>query len=86
MHCPIGSSSPTVTDVGKYSYNRSIPDDVYLAFTTMSWQLDCEEGFYCVNGKRLQCPEGTFNNQTGSSTKDDCKLCQKGMYNMFFHY
>lgn len=81
VHCPIGSSSPKVTDIGKYSYNSSYPDDKSLTFSaTMSWQRDCEVGFYCVNGKRLQCPEGTFNNITGSSTQDACKACQKGMY------
>ncbi len=82
VHCPIASSSPKLTDVGKYSYNSSYlgNDDNKAAFATMSWQRDCEEGFYCIHGKRLQCPEGTFNNHTGSSTKEDCRPCKKGFY------
>lgn len=52
--------------------------DEKLKNATMSWQRECEEGFYCVDGMKLQCPKGTFNNDTGMSHISDCKSCQKG--------
>lgn len=51
-----------------------------MKFTTMSWQHDCEEGYYCVNGKRFQCPEGTFNNKTGALNENDCMPCLEGTF------
>ncbi len=78
VHCPMGSSSPILTEKGKYSYNSSLDEDPKSIISTMSWQKQCEEGYYCIGGKRFQCPEGTFSNATGMSSVDDCKPCRQG--------
>ena len=86
VYCPIGSSYPKLTGRGMYSYNSSsssLSSDLHskevLTTSTMSWQHECERGYYCINGKRMQCPQGTYNNETGMSNENDCKPCLEGM-------
>ncbi len=80
VHCPLGSSSPKITAKGKYSYNSSTAVDEHLVNATMSWQIDCEKGYYCVDGKRYQCPGGTYNDKIGRNDIKHCLPCPKGMF------
>ena len=40
----------------------------------------CPTGNYCYSGNREECPEGTYNNQTGGVMISDCKICQVGHF------
>lgn len=84
VYCPLGSASPTPTETGKYSYNSTADDkDETTTSYHFSWQRECEQGYYCVNGVKLQCPEGTYNNGTGMSDINHCKPCDEGKKQSF---
>ena len=40
----------------------------------------CPEGYYCYNGTKYACPEGTFKNFTGDFTLSQCKACPGGQF------
>lgn len=85
VHCPLGSASPKITEIGKYSYNSSsVIGDAKQAYATMSWQRLCEKGYYCVDGKKIQCPNGTFNDENGMSDIKHCRPCPRGEFTSYF--
>jgi len=47
---------------------------------TMSREKVCEPGYYCTNGIKYQCPEGTFNSEHGVDNIDGCVECEIGYY------
>lgn len=57
MFCPAGSASPTLVSKGYYSAGGTT--------MTASFQMICEEGFFCVDGVKYPCPSGSFGARTG---------------------
>ena len=45
-------------------------------------ELLCPMGYYCGLGTEypVQCPNGTFSNQTGLEQESECMACTPGMY------
>ena len=41
----------------------------------------CPLGSFCQVGTRIDCPKGTYNDQTEKSSSNDCKNCDKDTYN-----
>ena len=85
VHCPEGSALPLITPPGYYStiskYKWEI-DHIKLNHdnSTLAAAKVCEMGYWCLHGKKFQCPEGTYGEVIGSSTEDDCKPCKPGYY------
>ncbi|GCC23266.1 hypothetical protein chiPu_0001660 [Chiloscyllium punctatum] len=42
--------------------------------------IDCPAGYYCIKGMLYPCPEGTYSNQTGRYSIEQCKPCPGGKY------
>lgn len=39
-------------------------------------QVTCEAGFYCEAGQQpVKCPRGTWSNQTGLTSAENCTAC-----------
>ena len=42
----------------------------------------CPRGYYCPEGTKFStqfgCPNGTYNDQEGLTTEDDCQYCPQG--------
>ena len=71
-YCPALSATPRVVDVGYYS----IPETM-SSIATRTDQHPCEQGEYCVAGRRLQCDAGYFSTVVFRSTPCD-QLCPPG--------
>ena len=84
VYCPVGSSYPIPVQKGYYSLNSSLIQhgDYNMRDGTMSWEMRCEEGYYCHSGMKFPCPEGTFGNERGSSQESSCLNCRRGMYEL----
>ena len=58
----------------------------HIAFwlTGGDWEITgiCPRGYYCPIGTRFPeefgCPNGTFNDQTGITSEDECQYCWQG--------
>lgn len=57
-YCPLGSAKPLQVRAGYYSIGGNNE-------FTRSAEMICEIGFYCKNGLKESCPQGTFGNSTG---------------------
>ena len=41
----------------------------------------CPLGSFCQFGTRIDCPKGTYNDEQGQKSSNDCKKCDKDTYN-----
>jgi len=84
VHCPQGSSLPSITLQGHYSVKSKYEIDSSLLYdeenSTAAAAKICEKGFWCSYGKKYQCPEGTYGTLIGSDTADECLPCKPGYY------
>mmetsp|Transcript_6735 Transcript_6735/g.11070 ORF Transcript_6735/g.11070 Transcript_6735/m.11070 type:complete len:1107 (+) Transcript_6735:128-3448(+) len=73
LYCPLGSSKSLFVPDGHYT----IGSDSEL--TRFDFTI-CETGHYCVDGKKFECPLGTYTDEEGT-TDPQCKdLCDPGYY------
>ncbi len=84
VYCPRGSSQPTPVTKGFYS-GFSGADAFAQALwdkgnTTMSVELLCEPGYYCIDGRKFPCPPGTFGWRYGSYNPECGGKCAAGYY------
>ena len=85
-YCPHGASNPIQVTSGYFSYNSSLEYTSSHQYghpsfdfgVTMSWQKECDEGHYCKDGVRYECPAGTYGNRVGMKSKDECLSCRRG--------
>jgi hypothetical protein len=42
--------------------------------------LPCEQGYYCIDNAKIQCPPGTYGTFTGATSLADCTRCPAGTY------
>lgn len=54
FYCPEGSALPKITSQGYYSINGPGGED------TRSFERQCEPGYYCRFGEKIQCPAGSY--------------------------
>ena len=84
VHCPRGSSLPTITPPGYYSIRRKYEqeDDLEMQLdnSTMVSAKICKIGYWCKHGKIFQCPGGTYGYSIGLSSANACKPCRPGYY------
>ena len=84
VHCPEGSDSPIVTEMGYYSSRVGLQPSLPYAFdetSTMEIQVLCEQGYFCENGIRTQCPPGSYGvGVGGKSLSSACLPCSAGYY------
>lgn len=72
--CPTGSPLPILVPAGYFS-NEDVAEDVRFSMAA------CPPGYYCPgDGRRYQCPAGTFASHTGSATAECEGLCERGYY------
>ncbi|GLD98198.1 hypothetical protein PINS_up006895 [Pythium insidiosum] len=72
--CRTGSERPQIVPPGYYSVGAAADP----TNSTRFHQRPCEPGFFCVNGTKFQCPEGTFGATTGLSTAACSGRCRAG--------
>lgn len=75
VHCPTGSSSRRLTDVGYYSTAAPRGDSSGRHFAA---QAICEPGHFCLDGVKQQCPAGTFGGTEGLSSSECSGTCGPG--------
>jgi len=81
VFCPGGAKYPHTVSSGFYSYNSSlIEKEEADAGMTMSWERQCEVGYYCVDGIKHECPPGHFGHLAGSKSSSECVPCRRGFY------
>jgi len=66
--CPNGSTVPLLVNPGYYSNSDR------------SWQFVCEPGFYCVNGNKTACSEGTYGATHGLTSSNCTGKCSPGYF------
>ena len=92
--CPPGTHDPQACPGG--TYNTEVGGGYeadacavcspgrYCPEASTSDGLPCPEGYYCPAGTSdttwQPCPPGTFSNQTGYNSENDCILCPPGKY------
>lgn len=80
--CPLGSPMWINCPAGNYCVNASViascgPGEVCTARSTSP--RPCSLGHYCPSSVSQQpCPNGTFMDQVGSKSQQDCKKCPVG--------
>lgn len=82
VYCPKASSVPILVDQGYYSASEiySITANYAGPNATHDIQRECEVGYWCQDGIKYYCPEGTYGVETGSSSVDQCEPCEEGFY------
>lgn len=71
-YCPSGSKAPLPVSHGYYTLGSGI--------ATRYTERKCEPGFYCHDGAKYLCPEGTYGDLFGE-TRTECNgICQAGYY------
>jgi hypothetical protein len=72
--CPTGSPVPIVVPAGYYT-QEDLREDIRFE------QFICPVGYYCPgDGKRYQCPPGTFTTMNGTISDQCMGPCEKGYY------
>lgn len=71
-YCPIGSTSPLAVPPGHYSVGASVR-------RRHSTRV-CPRSFYCVHGRQLPCPAGTYGTTTALATAQCTAPCPSGHY------
>jgi hypothetical protein len=72
VFCPLGSPQPISVSSGYYTVGG--------AFPTMSAQIACEPGHYCMKGIKRKCPAGRYGDVSELNSKDCSGPCQEGHY------
>lgn len=72
MICYTASSLPVTVSPGFYSVGGSNATRVH--------QLVCEPGYFCADGVKYQCPEGTFGATSGLRDASCSGMCAAGYY------
>ncbi|GBG24832.1 Protocadherin-like protein [Hondaea fermentalgiana] len=70
VYCPAGSVEATPVDAGYYS--TGTPEE------RSTGQTQCEAGYYCLAGVRINCPGGTYRAEKGAASEAECSACQAG--------
>lgn len=70
VYCPKGSSIPIKVRNGYYSYGN----DEY----TRTSERICSKGYYCVDGRSIECPVGYYGNEEGLSSPYCSGKCPSG--------
>ncbi|XP_023933458.1 uncharacterized protein LOC106181652, partial [Lingula anatina] len=86
-YCPLNSSQPTPCANGTYM-NHTMAPECYIC--DAGWYClhgdlvqACPAGYFCPEGTGIDwqpCPFGTYSNQTGLSSTDQCTPCTGGYY------
>ena len=90
-YCPRGATSETDCPLGTYNPSTAAgsctvcPKGKACLSTGLSAPVDCPQGYYCPIGvsgseNRVQCPAGTFSNDTNLSESSECAPCIAGKY------
>ena len=90
-YCPLGSPTPTACNKGTYRRFTGAEDSDACApciagfYCPIDAEDDpdlCPAGSYCTPGlvNPIDCPAGTFSNQTGLILEAQCTPCTAGMY------
>jgi len=79
LYCPKGSSKPLSVDLGFYSIDAELSQDINTGHIRTD-QVECELGFYCQNGLRYPCRAGTYGESLGLSSEDCSGLCPRGSF------
>lgn len=87
VYCPLGTgNTPQLVDSGFFTVgagDSSGSDDeeqINTRNTTRTAQHICPRGFYCRNGIRMRCPEGTYGDVEGLSAAQYRGWCPTGYY------
>jgi hypothetical protein len=76
-YCPLGSAFPLLVTAGFYSVSATGGQE---SPATHSAQRKCERGYFCVAGRRQQCPAGTSGSTEGLQTAACSATCNAGHY------
>ncbi|XP_038634722.1 multiple epidermal growth factor-like domains protein 11 [Scyliorhinus canicula] len=68
--CPLGKHCDPLHVFEQYSENNP----------GIFQPIDCPGGYYCIKGILYPCPEGTYSNQTGRHSAEQCEPCPSGKY------
>ena len=79
IYCPKGSSKPLSVDLGFYSIDAELTQDLNTSHIRTD-QVECELGFYCQNGIRYPCRAGTYGESLGLASEDCSGLCPRGSF------
>ena len=76
VYCPKASAIPILVDDGYYSASEtySITANYAGPNATHDIQTECEVGYWCQDGIKYYCPEGTYGDMSGSTSVDQCKV------------
>ena len=79
VFCPKASSIPTLVELGYYSASQ-----VYSITAgpnaTHDIQRECEVGYFCEDGIKYYCPQGTYGVTALATNKAECEECTEGFY------
>lgn len=90
VYCPVGSYIPTRVSTGYYTVGSTgsglpvisypnrmqVSDDV----KNRAAQVQCEPGYYCIDGVRYICPRGHYGGVSGLSSETCSGECEEGYY------
>ena len=86
-YCTLNTSSPLPCDFGTFMNHTGASEcDIcpagWYCFGGLA-TLPCPVGYYCPQGTGFNwkpCPRGTYSNEEGLSTSDECRQCDGGSY------
>jgi hypothetical protein len=80
---PIPCEAGTYQDLEGQASCKTCPIGHFCGYNT-SHPVICSLGSYCLagtkSGRQYLCPNGTYSNQPGLTSKDACTPCDAGMY------
>jgi len=77
-YCPANSSAPSGVDIGYYSIGGEGYGETAELYRIR--QEICPKGSYCDNGRKHNCPAGTYGDQTGLFYQFCSGFCPAGFY------
>jgi hypothetical protein len=82
VYCPKASKLPLLVDQGYYSASEiyTITANYAGPNATHDIQRECEVGYWCQDGVKYYCPQGTYGAMTQSRNVDQCEPCKEGFY------